>query len=206
MAAKSKKPKTKKQNKYILPIIIILIVVVFGLAFGVTYLINQQTSRDQQTLSEDSADHDNQTSSKESSSNTEQDDSGDTKKDDSSEASDPSDSSVDDNPQKPIEYEGGNANKYAELTGYISNMSVANNVLSVRAIIDQSTSGTCSFVITSPSGTLYNKAADIEMIGTSGGCIVDVPLQKTEAGNYKITINLNSANKTGKITGEVHVE
>ena len=177
-----RKPKTntKKVLKYVIGLVL-LVVVVGGGSFGAMYLMEhgfggKKSKTEDQTSEQANAKKPDDNSSK--------------KSDDS----------------KPAEYEGQDANSYADLSGYIINASIADQKISIRAAINQATSGDCTFKVTAPSGEVTTGTSKLEPGPTSGFCIIEnLELGKIETGTYKVDIILKSTDKTGKISGEVKV-
>lgn len=193
----ARKPKTNTKNalKYILGLII-LVVVVGGGSFGAMYLMEHGFGGDKNKKDDQSSE---QADSK-------TDNSSPKKTDDSKKSEEKSSKEEEKNDKKPTEYEGQDANSYPDLSGYIINASIADQKISVRASIAQATSGDCIFNITAPSGEVTTGKGKLEPGPTSGFCIIEgLELGKIETGTYKVDIILKSADKSGKISGEVKV-
>ena len=196
-----RKPKTntKKVIKYLVGIVL-LILIVGGGSFGAMYLMEHGFGGKKSKTEDQSSEQTDNTDSKKS-------DNTDSKKSDDTKKSDEKSSKEEEkNDKKPAEYEGQDANSYADLSGYIINASIADQKISIRAAINQATSGDCTFKVTAPSGKVSTGTSKLEPGPTSGFCIIEnLELGKIETGIYKVDIILKSADKTGKISGEVKV-
>lgn len=190
----------KKVFKYIIGFIL-LVIVVGGGAFGTMYLMEHGFGGDKPKK-------DDQSSEQKTDSNTKKtNDSSSNKSEDSKKTEEDKTSKQEEkNDKKPAEYEGQDANSYPDLSGYIINASIADKKISIRAAINQATSGDCTFNVTAPSGKVTTGTSKLEPGPTSGFCIIEnLNLDKIETGTYKVDIILKGADKTGKISGEVNV-
>ena len=107
------------------------------------------------------------------------------------------------NPQ----YEGDNPNNSATLTGIINYIGAADDTFMVRVAIDQTIStGTCNFILTSPSGQTYNFSSETTSGPSSTYCSLNTSFSnlKSEFGTWKVsaTIKDTTGGKAGTITGE----
>lgn len=107
----------------------------------------------------------------------------------------------------PLTNEGGNPNSSATLTGAITYSDVSEGTLLIRTNIDQYlTSGTCDLkmVSTTIPGVSYTATVGLVPSVSSSTCDgFDYPVAELRSGNYTITIDLKSGEKTGTLTGSV---
>ena len=101
-------------------------------------------------------------------------------------------------------YEGDDPNNSATLTGIINYIGAANDTFMVRVAIDQTiSSGTCNFILTSPSSQVYNFASETEPGPTSTYCELNIPLPNPEKGSWEVKVDISTTDgKKGTITGE----
>ncbi len=104
-------------------------------------------------------------------------------------------------------YEGDNPNDKEELTGNITAARTSGENYIIRVNIDQFiTSGTCNLVL-EKDGKSYSDQANISSLTSASTCEgFDIPTSELESGEWKLTINLSSEGKTGKIEEGVIVE
>lgn len=94
------------------------------------------------------------------------------------------------------------------LDGVINFKSVADDMLTIRATINQSISaGTCSLTLTrNTDKKQVLKSAEIVQNPSSATCKgFDVPVSELGSGKWDIVIEVTSGNKTGKINGEITI-
>lgn len=106
----------------------------------------------------------------------------------------------------PIQYEGENPNKAAELSGSINSARVTGDNLVIRVNIDQFLSnGTCDLTLAS-GDKKFTSSTDIEaMVSTSTCDGFSIPVSKLSSGKWNIKIKLSSGDKIGEITGEAEI-
>jgi hypothetical protein len=107
----------------------------------------------------------------------------------------------------PLRNEGEDPNLSDILTGAITFAGPSEDKLAIRLNIDQYlTAGTCRLTIASATGNTYTREAQIIPSVSSSTCDgFDIPISEIETGNYSIQVYLESAEKTGTITGEVNL-
>ena len=109
--------------------------------------------------------------------------------------------------EKVVQYEGGDPNEAAELTGVVTYTGVVGNKLTVRVNIDQYlVEGKCNLVLVQDGAETYGAAADIVASVSTSTCDgFDVPLDTLGTGEYEVVINLVSGSKTGVIRGGARI-
>lgn len=109
--------------------------------------------------------------------------------------------------KKIAQYEGGNPNKAAELSGVITYAGAVGENLMIRTNIDQFLGeGSCSLMILRDGTTVYSETVAIVAEASTSSCQgFDVPLAVIGNGTAQININLNSGGKTGVLTTEVNL-
>lgn len=113
------------------------------------------------------------------------------------------------NDKTPAQNEGGNPNKLGELTGVVNYTEVVDDELVIRVTIDQYlSSGTCMLKMYAPStGDSYDISSAIEPTASTSSCSgFNIPLSNLMEGKYNITVDLESGNKKGTVTGEVEIQ
>jgi len=118
------------------------------------------------------------------------------------------DKAVDDSGKTPQSYESSDKTDSPSLDGVINFKSVANDMLTIRATINQSISaGTCSLTLTRTTDKKQVlKSAEIVQNPSSATCKgFDVPVSELGSGKWNIVIEVTSGNKTGKISGEITI-
>lgn len=107
----------------------------------------------------------------------------------------------------PLRNEGKDPNSSDILTGAITYTGVSDDKLAIRLNIDQYlTTGTCRLTMTSASGNTYTHEAKIIPSVSSATCDgFDIPTYEIGMEDYSIQVHLESAEKTGTITGEVNL-
>lgn len=107
----------------------------------------------------------------------------------------------------PLVNEGANPNSSATLTGAITYSDVSEGTLLIRTNIDQYlTSGTCDLkmVSTSIPGVSYTATVNLVPSVSSSTCDgFDYPVAELRSGNYELTIDIKSGEKSGTLTGSV---
>lgn len=113
-----------------------------------------------------------------------------------------------DNPQKtPVQYEGTDANKTENLSGFITYKSVNNGILVIRNVINQNIgSGKCTLHLTQNSKS-FTKEVPVAQNPSSSTCQgFDVPFSELGAGNWSIVIDItDSSGRIGKMTSEITI-
>lgn len=105
------------------------------------------------------------------------------------------------------QYEGEDANNFADLTGAITYTGVSGGFLRIRVNIDQYLeSGTCTLALRKEGANIYSAEARIVASASTATCEgFDIPTSELETGDYVIVIYISSGEKTGEIDGEVRV-
>lgn len=113
----------------------------------------------------------------------------------------------DGNAKTPRPYEGEDVNQLEHLTGYFSIIDLSGNTLIVRAVINQFIqNGTCTLTMSHSNGSVITKTSKIIANPSTSSCDgFDIPVSELSKGKYKVNLKLDSANKTGTITGEAHI-
>ena len=106
----------------------------------------------------------------------------------------------------PIQNEGEDPNQLESLTGNLTTNRVSNGKLILRVNINQYLStGICNLTLTSGSNTI-TKTANIVAVASTSTCEgFDVPVSELSSGAWQISINIQSGDKTGTITGEQNI-
>ena len=109
--------------------------------------------------------------------------------------------------QQITQYEGGDPNQSAELTGVVTYAGVSEDKLTIRVTIDQYlTEGTCELTLARGGATIYNSIANIVGDVSTATCQgFDVATNELEGGNLEINIKLNAGEKSGMIRGEANI-
>lgn len=109
--------------------------------------------------------------------------------------------------EKVPQYDGESPNKSETLTGLITYADVVNDELIIRVNIDQFLqSGSCNLVISRNGVTHYTKSVSIQESVTTSTCDgYKIPVSELSKGDFSVEIDLNSDNKSGKITGRVRI-
>ena len=104
-----------------------------------------------------------------------------------------------------VQYEGENPNKSDSLTGVITYAGIVGQKLTIRLNIDQYLgAGNCNLSLMKDGTEYYSASANIIADASTSTCQgFDVETTNLPSGNYLITINLQSGDKTGTITGGV---
>ena len=106
----------------------------------------------------------------------------------------------------PVQNEGEDPNQLESLTGNLTTNRVSNGKLILRVNINQYLStGICNLTLTSGSNTII-KTANIVAVASTSTCEgFDVPVSELSSGAWQISINIQSGDKTGTITGEQNI-
>ena len=106
----------------------------------------------------------------------------------------------------PIQNEGEDPNQLESLTGNLTTNRVSNGKLILRVNINQYLStGICNLTLTSGSNTI-TKTVNIVAVASTSTCEgFDVPVSELSSGAWQISINIQSGDKTGTITGEQNI-
>ncbi len=106
-----------------------------------------------------------------------------------------------------IQYEGENPNNTNSLTGVITYAGVSDQTLIIRLNIDQYlNSGSCKLSLSKNGAEYYSGSANIFADVSTSTCQgFNISTNNLPSGNYLITIELNSDNKTGIIAGSVNL-
>lgn len=109
---------------------------------------------------------------------------------------------IDDGDKTPVKYDGDDPNTLDSLTGSITYTGVTGNKLIIRMSINQYLgSGVCSLTLGD-----YSSTVNITPSASTSTCEgFDIPISDLGnlSGKVNFTINLQSGDKTGTITGEV---
>lgn len=105
----------------------------------------------------------------------------------------------------PKQYEGENANNYANLTGAITYAEVNGADLIIRTTIDQElpTSATCTLTATSGNNSTTEQSGIINNPSSSSCEGFTIPTSRLSSGTWQLEIKVTGNNKSGIITGEV---
>ena len=105
------------------------------------------------------------------------------------------------------QYEGTSPNKVEGLTGVVTYAAVSGGNLIIRVNIDQYlNSGECMLLLATAGNTVYSNTAPIIGSATTATCEgFNVPVNLLEAGQYSITVEIESGGKKGTIRGEVGI-
>lgn len=116
-------------------------------------------------------------------------------------------SSAEGEEKKVKQYEGEDANSFADLTGAITYAGVSGGFLKIRVNIDQYLeSGTCTLALRKEGANTYSAEARIVASASTATCEgFDVSTGELEGGDYAIVLYISSGEKTGEIDGEVRV-
>ena len=190
MKRTKQKPKKPTVDRH--PLIIVSIILVILLAGFAVYWFLIRTANDQTAIS------DNPTASKITNS-------ADSPSENTTPVENNSSDSRDPYNQTPAQYEGDDANTYNNLTGAINYSGVAGDELLIYTTIDQTVTGKCKLTLKNGDQTV-TKENDIITNPSSSACdTFRVKTSELGSGTWSITINLQSSNKTGTITGEVKI-
>lgn len=109
--------------------------------------------------------------------------------------------------KKVKQYEGEDANSFADLTGAITYAGVSGGFLRIRVNIDQYLeSGTCTLALRKEGANIYSAEARIVASASTATCEgFDISADELESGNYTVVIYISSGEKNGEIDGEVKV-
>lgn len=114
----------------------------------------------------------------------------------------------DDNEHKtPIQNDGEDPNIKDSLTGVLTMADILDGVLRIRVNIDQYlSSGTCKLTLYSESGKTFTVDAAIIPSASTSTCEgFDISTSNLSSGHWYISIDLESSDKTGIITGETNL-
>ncbi len=106
----------------------------------------------------------------------------------------------------PPQYEGPNPNTLDRLTGSITHASVNSGTLVIRTNIDQTISGECKLILSSPNKTITKTAPTINNPSSSSCQGFDIPVSELGSGNWQIKIIVTTSNKTGIISGSTTIK
>jgi len=114
---------------------------------------------------------------------------------------------VEDEVEKPTQYEGNNPNSEPALTGNITYAGVLNKKITIRVNIDQFlNNGTCKLTMRSGDSEYSEEVNIVESAATSTCKGFDIPLDKvSKSGDWSIEILVESNGKSGKINGKVKI-
>ncbi len=109
--------------------------------------------------------------------------------------------------QKVAQYDGGDPNESADLTGVVTYVGVNGGNLMIRTSIDQFLNeGQCELNIYQGGSVVYSEVANIIGNVSTATCEgFDIATQKLPNGKLSIKINLSSGGKTGIIEGEANI-
>lgn len=105
------------------------------------------------------------------------------------------------------QYDGESPNVAEVLTGVITHATVSGEKLVVRVNIDQYLeSGTCTLSVKQGENAVYKDVARIVNSAVTATCEgFDVPVAGLSNGEVQIAIDLESGDRTGKISGAVQI-
>ena len=105
------------------------------------------------------------------------------------------------------QYEGEDANGFADLTGVITYAGVSGGFLRIRVNIDQYLEGgTCTLALRKEGASIYSAETRIAASASTATCEgFDVSASGLESGSYTVVIYISSGERTGEIDGEVKV-
>lgn len=112
-----------------------------------------------------------------------------------------------DEPEKVTQFEGGDPNDLAELTGHVAYHGVTGNTLTITASIDQflDEAGNCELQLSQNGKVVYSGSLSAKADVTTSVCgPFEIPTYDL-SGTYQIKIVVNASNKTGTITGETTI-
>ncbi len=109
--------------------------------------------------------------------------------------------------QEIVQFDGEDPNKSEGLTGAITYLGVAGEVLMIRVNIDQYlTGGNCELNIRQGNEIVYNEVVSVVDAASTATCEgFNVPLNKIPTGKMQVSIGVNSGGKLGLINGEVEL-
>lgn len=188
MSAPKRKNKSKKW------IFWVVLVVLFVVAVGVTYLVWQTYFKDVPRLGEKTKTITTEVIQVQEEEN----------------SAENTDNSSDAPEKKVVQYEGEDPNNSADLTGAITyaGLSPDGNSLMIQTNIDQYLNGgTCELILMRGGETVYNASTRIVPGVSTSACEggFNVPLTQISVGNLQIIVNLSSGGKTGVLKGEAKI-
>lgn len=109
--------------------------------------------------------------------------------------------------EETVRYDGENPNNAAELTGVITYAGVSGEKLMIRVNIDQYLNGgECMLLLETAGNVVYSNVARVVDSAATATCEgFDISTDLLEAGQYNITVEVESDGKKGVIEGEVSV-
>lgn len=125
----------------------------------------------------------------------------------SEEGSDETNTGETEQEEKAPQYEGESPNKSENLTGLITYADVIDDELTIRVNIDQFLqSGSCNLTMSRNGVTYYSQSVGIQESVTTSTCDgYKIPVSELSKGDFQVEIDLESEEKSGKITGRVRI-
>ena len=125
----------------------------------------------------------------------------------------PNDQGRGENPEQPLEkepvvqYDGDNPNTNASLTGVVTYAGATANNIIIRVNIDQYIDGgTCKLNLSQNGTVVYTAISNLIADVTTATCDgFNLSRSVVGSGNFGISIELNSGNKSGIIGGELNL-
>ena len=109
--------------------------------------------------------------------------------------------------EKAPQYDGESPNKSETLTGLITFSDVVNEKLVIRTNIDQYLQiGNCKLALSKDGTVYYSQTVTIQESVTTSTCDgYEISVSELPKGDLQIDIDLESGEKSGKITGKVSI-
>ena len=105
------------------------------------------------------------------------------------------------------QYEGDDPNDADELSGVVTYAGIVDDVVMVRANIDQYLGGgSCKLSLLSGDTVVYEEMSSIVSAASTATCEgFDISTKQLSIGDYKIIIKIEANGKTGTIRGEITI-